>query len=177
MKPDETITDSEPGAENPAHAADSASEPGGESLANPDSAALTSPAEPVTGPPVVGDATAVHWLVRVVERAGLEGERPTIPGETSAKDAWPVVARAYNIKDSRLCEVVASYFRLDVADFKARDPNAPLLVPEVMARRHHVYPLYETDRHLLVVADVVDAQVNQKLFLARLLPAASDQAQ
>ena len=44
----------------------------------------------------------------------------------------------------------ATAVHLDVADFAMRDPNAPLLVPEAMSRRHHVFPLYETDRHLLV---------------------------
>ena len=92
----------------------------------------------------------VHWLVRVAERAGLEGERPDVPPETPAKEAWPVVTRTYKIGDPRLCLLVATYFRLDVADFAMRDPNAPLLVPEAMSRRHHVFPLYETDRRLLV---------------------------
>ena len=68
----------------------------------------------------------------------------------AAKEAWPVVTRTYKIGDSRLCELVSTYFRLDIADFGERDPNAPLLVPEVLARRYHVYPLYETDKHLLV---------------------------
>jgi hypothetical protein len=105
---------------------------------------------PVVAGRKVASATMVHWLVRVAERAGLEGERPAVPPNTDAKTAWPVVARAYKLKDSALCRLVATYFRLDVAEFAVRDPNAPLLVPEAMARRHHVYPLYETDRHLLV---------------------------
>ena len=92
----------------------------------------------------------VHWLVRVAERAGLEGERPDVPPETAAKEAWSVVTRMYKIGDPRLCLLVATYFRLDVADFSMRDPNAHLLVPEAMARRHHVFPLFETDKHLLV---------------------------
>ena len=92
----------------------------------------------------------VHWLVRVAERAGLEGERPDVPPETAAKEAWSVVTRTYKIGDPRLCLLVATYFRLDVADFSMRDPNAHLLVPEAMARRHHVFPLFETDKHLLV---------------------------
>jgi type II secretory ATPase GspE/PulE/Tfp pilus assembly ATPase PilB-like protein/ActR/RegA family two-component response regulator len=96
------------------------------------------------------DASAGHWLARVAERAGLEGNRPIVPPDTDAKEAWAVVTRAYKVEDSRLCELVATYFRLEVADFGAGDPNAPLLVPEALARRYHVYPLYETDRHLLV---------------------------
>ena len=136
MTREKTATDSEPGAESQAGPADSA-------LRVSDSG---------TGiePPDVAGTTAVHWLVRVAERAGLEGERPAVPPETSAKEAWPVVTRTYQIGDPQLCSLVATYFRLDVADFARRDPNAPLLVQEAMSRRHHVFPLYESDRHLLV---------------------------
>ncbi len=136
MRRDETATDSERGAESQSSTADSA-------LSVSDSGTSVES-------PGVADSTVVHWLVRVAERAGLEGERPTVPPETLAKEAWPVVTRTYQIEDPRLCSLVATYFRLEVADFAARDPNAPLLVPEAMARRHHVFPLYESDRHLLV---------------------------
>ena len=136
MTRDETATDSEPGAESLASPEDSGPEASdsGTSMEAPD----------------VSGATAVHWLVRVAERAGLEGERPDVPPGTAAREAWPVVTRTYKIGDPRLCLLVATYFRLEVADFAMRDPNAPLLVPEAMSRRHHVFPLYETDRHLLV---------------------------
>ncbi len=136
MTRDETATDSEPGAE---------------SLPSPeDSGPEASDSGTSIEAPGAAGATAVHWLVRVAERAGLEGERPDVPPETPAKEAWPVVTRTYKIGDPRLCLLVATYFRLEVADFAMRDPNAHLLVPEAMSRRHHVFPLYETDRHLLV---------------------------
>ena len=136
MNRDEIATDAEPGAESGPSPADSAPHASGSGTS--------------IEPGKAKGATAVHWLVRVAERAGLEGKSPTVAPETEAKEAWPTVTRAYKIEDSRLCELVATYFRLDVADFGAGDPNAPLLVPEALARRHHVYPLYETDRHLLV---------------------------
>ena len=136
MTRDETATDSEPGAE---------------SLASPeDSGPEASDSGTSMEAPGAAGATAVHWLVRVAERAGLEGERPDVPPETPAREAWSVVTRTYKIGDPRLCLLVATYFRLEVADFATRDPNAHLLVPEAMSRRHHVFPLYETDRHLLV---------------------------
>ena len=148
MTRDKTATDSEPRVD---------SEPGVHSEAGTESG--TSPADSPLGasasetsvePSEIEGATSLHWLTRVAERAGLEGERPSVPPETEAKEAWRAVTRAYRIEDPRLCELVAAYFRLEVADFTAGDPNAPLLVPEALARRHHVYPLYETDRHLLV---------------------------
>ena len=136
MNRDETATDAELGAESRS----------GPAVSEPDA----SGSETSIDADAARDASAGHWLARVAERAGLEGKRPIVPPETDAKEAWAVVTRAYKVEDSRLCELVATYFRLEVADFGAGDPNAPLLVPEALARRYHVYPLYETDRHLLV---------------------------
>jgi DNA-binding NtrC family response regulator len=42
--------------------------------------------------PSAGEGSAsLHWLARVAERAGLAGERPSLPPETVAKEAWRVV--------------------------------------------------------------------------------------
>jgi type IV pilus assembly protein PilB len=113
-------------------------------------ATVETSAEASVEPRAVEGATVVHWLVRIAERAGLEGERPPVSPEMEAKEVWRGVTRAYEVEDSRLSTLVAAYFRLDVADFTVSDPNAPLLVPEVLARRYHVYPLRETDRHIIV---------------------------
>ena len=152
MTRDKTVTDPQPDVENGTSPADS---PQGASATKvkEKTKAKAEPkanAEPEVKPGAVEGTAALHWLTRVAERAGLAGERPSVPPETDAKEAWRVVTRAYKIGDSRLSELVAAYFRLDVADFTKSDPLAPLLVPEALARRHHVYPLYETDRHLLV---------------------------
>ena len=143
MSRDETATDAEPGTESRPSPVDSAPD-ASESKPHVSDSETSVESDGAKG------ATAVHWLARVAERAGLEGKRPDIAPQTEAKEAWPAVTRAYKLDDSRLCELVAIYFRLEVADFGTRDPNAPLLVPEALARRHHVYPLYETDRHLLI---------------------------
>ncbi len=120
--------------------------------------------EPGSVPAVAVPAAAIHWLARIAECAGLEGERPDLPPDAPAVDAWSVVSRSYKIDDERLCNLVAEYFRLDVVDFSARDPNAVLLVPEPMARKHYIYPLYETDRHLLVATcDPTDVEAERAL--------------
>jgi len=94
---------------------------------------------------------AVHWLVRIAERAGLgDRERPEITPAAKAPDAWSAVAKAYDLSDTELAELVAEYFRLTVADLGQADPNATLLIPETMARKHLIYPLFEDDRHLVV---------------------------
>ena len=108
---------------------------------------------------------AVHWLVRIAERAGLgDLDRPAIPAGTKAQEAWGDVARAYSLSDNELSELVAQYFGLNVADFDRADPNAPLLIPETMARQHHIFPILEDDR-LFVVAtcDPTDVEAERAL--------------
>ncbi|MBW3535399.1 MAG: Flp pilus assembly complex ATPase component TadA [Gemmatimonadetes bacterium] len=107
---------------------------------------------------------SVHWLIRIAERAGLEGESIDLAAGVSAPDAWAAVVRAYGLSDARLSELVADYFRLDVADFAHADPNAALLVPETMARRHHIFPLLENDRQMVVATcDPTDVEAERAL--------------
>jgi type II secretory ATPase GspE/PulE/Tfp pilus assembly ATPase PilB-like protein len=106
---------------------------------------------------------AVHWLVRIAERAGLSRDSGTgVPPGTAIADAWRVVARSYGVSAERLAALVADYFRLDVARFDAVDPNAALLLPEAMARKYHIFPLYRDDRHLAVAtADPTDVDAER----------------
>jgi len=108
---------------------------------------------------------AVHWLVRIAERAGLgDHDRPVILASVKAQDAWGDVVKAYELSDRKLAELVAEYFRLDVADFDKADPNAPLLIPETMARKHHIFPLLEDDRHFVVATcDPTDVEAERAL--------------
>jgi type II secretory ATPase GspE/PulE/Tfp pilus assembly ATPase PilB-like protein/ActR/RegA family two-component response regulator len=94
---------------------------------------------------------AVHWLVRIAERAGYaDTERPEIPPGSTAPEAWTEVTRAYEISDPQLAELVDEYFRLDVADLNRADPNAALLIPETMARKHLIFPVHEDDKQIVV---------------------------
>lgn len=123
------------------------------------------PENPTEAPQAPSRGPSVHWLVRITERAGLAGsERMDVPADTSAEDAWGAVGRAVGVPDSKLSELVAEYFRLDVANFALADPNAFLLVPEAMARKHLIFPLAETDRHLVVAtADPTDVEAERLL--------------
>ncbi|MGD8360307.1 MAG: ATPase, T2SS/T4P/T4SS family [Gemmatimonadota bacterium] len=114
---------------------------------------------------VSGRGSPSHWLVRIAERAGLSRtERLDVPPDTSVDNAWGTVARAMGLSESQLAEVVAQYFRLKVADLQGIDPNAFLLVPEAMARKHLIFPLVETDRHLVVAtADPTDVEAERLL--------------
>ena len=50
-----------------------------------------------------GQGGAVHWLVRIAERAGLsDRDRPGISASTKASDAWGDVAKAYDLPDGKL---------------------------------------------------------------------------
>ena len=108
---------------------------------------------------------AVHWLVRVAERAGLAGrEALDIPPSTPAREAWPVLTRAFSINDQRLAQLVGEYFSLEVAKLAEADPNAVLLIPEAMARKHHIYPLQESDRQIVVATcDPTDVEAERAI--------------
>lgn len=125
----------------------------------------SSPDNPAGPPKAPGRGTSVHWLARIAERAGLVGaERLELPPDTPAEDAWATVGRAVGVPDTRLAELVAEYFRLEVANFSLADPNAFLLIPEAMARKHLIFPLGETDRHLVVAtADPTDVEAERLL--------------
>ncbi len=108
---------------------------------------------------------ATHWLVRIAERAGLqEVQRPDIAAGARAQEAWSLVTKAYGLSDAQLAELVAEYFRLDVAELDKADPNAVLLIPETMARKHHIYPVFEDDRHFVVATcDPTDVEAERAL--------------
>ena len=113
------------------------------------------------------DATPgpVHWLVRIAERARLEGERPDVVPSERAQDAWSAVTKGYpGLGDAGLATLVGEYFRLNVADFNVADPNATLLIPEPMGRKYHVFPLREDDRNLVVATcDPTDVEAERAL--------------
>ena len=123
------------------------SETAGDEVASPEvsetgvpEAAASEKSETPPAPP-----GAIHWMVRIAERAGLEGKRPDVSSGSPATDAWAAVTKGYGISDQRLSELVAEYFRLDVAEMDKAEPNAVLLIPEMMARKHHVFPVIEDD--------------------------------
>jgi len=119
--------------------------------ASPDDGLEEEVTAPAAGPTAEVPRGAVHWLVRIAERAGYaDRERPEIAPGAPAPEAWTAVTKTYDITDAQLSELVAEYFRLEVADINAADPNATLLIPETMARKHLIYPLHEDDRHVIV---------------------------
>jgi len=111
------------------------------------------------------DGRALHWLVRIAERAGLgSAERVDVPASAPIEDAWTVVRRGFSISEDQLAELVAGYYRLEVANFVSADPNAALLVPEAMVRKYRVFPLIESDRQLvLATCDPTDVEMERAI--------------
>src|SRR5690606_24711325 len=114
---------------------------------------------------VAAGGAAMHWLVRIAERAGYgDMDRPDVRVGTRAVDAWNDVARAYGLSDRKLAELVAEYFRLSVANLERADPNAALLIPETMARKHHIFPIMEDDRSFVAATcDPTDVEAERAL--------------
>src|SRR5881394_1683970 len=93
----------------------------------------------------------MHWLAAAASRAGLKGaEVLSIPAGTTLVDAWDMAARALGVTPPELAGALAPAFALAVADFDTQDERARTLLPERIARQHHVFPLREDDRHLVV---------------------------
>ena len=59
---------------------------------------------------------AVHWLVRIAERAGFaDRERPELAAGADASEAWTEVTRTYELSDADLARMVIRH-RAEVID-------------------------------------------------------------
>lgn len=70
--------------------------------------------------------------------------------ETLPGDAWKAVARTLEISSDELAARVAAHFHLGVAQLDGAEPRVLALLPESLARRHVLFPLRESDHHLVV---------------------------
>jgi len=107
-------------------------------------------------------------LLDAARRAGLPlGEAVTVDAAASLPDAWAAVSRAAHVTEDQVAHQIAPLYRLGAADLQAAAPRAVSLVPEKIARRHHVFPLRETDRQLVVAtANPNDLDAEQSLAFA-----------
>jgi type II secretory ATPase GspE/PulE/Tfp pilus assembly ATPase PilB-like protein len=110
----------------------------------------------------------MHWLEGAVARAGLAGASSlSIPGDVGNVEAWEIAARTLGLAPADLAARIASQFGLRVAEFERTDPRALALLPERLARRYHVFPLREDDRHIYVAtADPTDIEVEHAIGFA-----------
>ena len=102
-----------------------------------------------------------HWLLDVVTRQQLAppGALQLLPGD-DLEACWAAAARASGISQDELAIHVATHFGLAAASLAAADPQTLRLLPERLMRRHHVFPLRENERELVVaVADPTDLSI------------------
>ncbi|MBI4538018.1 MAG: Flp pilus assembly complex ATPase component TadA [Gemmatimonadetes bacterium] len=109
-----------------------------------------------------------HWLVRVALDARLDrAETADLPAGTHAAEAWELVGRVCGVSEDELARKVAAAFRLKLADLSEAEPRALKLVPERLARRFQIFPLRESDRHIVVATcDPTDVEVEQAVGFA-----------
>ena len=110
----------------------------------------------------------MHWLAAAAARAGLKGaDVLDIPGDTSLLDSWDIASRTLGLSPQELASVLAPAFGLAEATFETADPRALALLPERIARKYHVFPLRENERHLVVAtADPTNIEVEHAIGFA-----------
>ncbi len=94
-----------------------------------------------------------HWLTDLATRLECPGASElSLALDTAPGDAWEEVARACGITSDELVLRVATHFHLKVARLDDAEARTQAFVPESLARRHLLFPLRETDRHLVVAS-------------------------
>ncbi|MBI3568178.1 MAG: Flp pilus assembly complex ATPase component TadA [Gemmatimonadetes bacterium] len=113
----------------------------------------------------LGGATSTHWLARLATRAKwANAEAITVPQATGIADVWAAVTRTCGVSDDQLVAELAKSYRLQPARWDTVEPQATKLVPERLARRHHVFPLREDYRTIYVAtSDPNDMAAEQEI--------------
>src|SRR5688572_4279543 len=110
----------------------------------------------------------MHWLAVAAARAGLKGaDVLSIPADVGLIDSWEIASRTLGIAAPELASRLAPIFGLAEADFEKAEARALTLLPERIARKYHVFPLREDDRHLVVAtADPTNIEVEHAIGFA-----------
>jgi type IV pilus assembly protein PilB len=110
----------------------------------------------------------MHWLAAAAARAGLKGaDALVIPVDISLIDSWEIASRTLGISATDLAKSIAPSFGLAEADFERAEARALSLLPERIARKYHVFPLREDERHLVVAtSDPTNIEVEHAIGFA-----------
>jgi type IV pilus assembly protein PilB len=93
----------------------------------------------------------MHWIAAAAARVGLKGaDALVIPADVGLVDSWEIAARTLGLSAAELASKLAPAFGLAEADFEKGEARALTLLPERLARKYHVFPLREDERHLVV---------------------------
>ena len=106
------------------------------------------------------------WLAQTLVEAGMlqRALADTWLAETDPGSVWAAAVLHKLATDEAITGLLATQFRVKVADLAAADPRAALLVPESVARKHRIFPLSADDRHICVAtADPRDFDAEQAI--------------
>src|SRR5262245_6013554 len=93
------------------------------------------------------------WIVDSLRRFDLPGlDQLNFPPAATSAQVWDLTRKATGLTSEALAGHVARHLNLDLADLQAVTAQALQLVPERIARRHHVVPLRQTDRHFFAAS-------------------------
>lgn len=109
-----------------------------------------------------------HWLATLAERAGLSNTSAiTLAPDTPSEEAWMLVMKACSVTEKELSRQVALAGRYELVNFDSAEPRAVKLLPEDVVRRHHVFPLREDYRRIVVaVSNPNDINAEQDISFA-----------
>ncbi|MDB4884922.1 MAG: type secretion system protein [Gemmatimonadetes bacterium] len=110
----------------------------------------------------------MHWLQSAATRADIPGiEALSLPFNAPAADGWDMASRVSGLAPRDLAVRLAGVLHLKAADLDEVDPPSRPLIPEKLARRHHVYPIRADDRTITVAtSDPTDFDAEQALSFA-----------
>ncbi|HEY8312264.1 MAG TPA: ATPase, T2SS/T4P/T4SS family, partial [Gemmatimonadaceae bacterium] len=105
----------------------------------------------------------MNWLINAAEKAGWKSvSNASVPATAPLEEAWRTVSQAYAVPESELATQVAVLFRLKEAPLETVEARAVKLVPEKIARKHHVLPIRETQNEIVVaISDPTDYNAEQ----------------
>ncbi len=106
------------------------------------------------------------WLAHTLVEAGLlqRALADTWLAGTDPSSVWASAVLHKLATDEAITALIATQFRVKVADLAAADPRATLLVPESVARKYRVFPLTADDRRICVAtADPRDFDAEQAI--------------
>ena len=110
----------------------------------------------------------MHWLQSAAARADIPGiEALSLPAQVASAESWETATRVSRLSPRELASRLAQVLRLNAADLDAVEPPAKPLLPEKLARKHHVFPIRGDDRTITVAtADPTDLDAEQALSFA-----------
>lgn len=113
-------------------------------------------------------ASSMQWLSAAAARAGItELESFSLAPGALISDSWRLAAEVACLPAEELARRLAPAMQIAVADLLRADPSVFTLVPERLARKHHVFPLREVLRTIVVAtSDPHDMDAEHELGFA-----------